>query len=220
MNKTRIGLSLIVVLCNCLVAPYIVSAQIATPAEPLKTAPTKSPPLESHIDNFERVSNALWRGACPSDEAVEELASQGVKTIVNLRMEGESTTHEAEVARRLGIRYYNIPLGFANPPLEKISSFLNIVNDPENQPVFVHCRQGADRTGMLVGIYRISGQDWTFDRTYKEMRAHHFKPFLLSMKKTVQRFAKHELRYDSTGGVTVHVAGSKKGDKVAFSRVH
>lgn len=191
----------------------MVSAQVTISGEP----------LESQIDNFEKVSNELWRGASPSDRAVEELANKGVKTIINLRLEGDSTRHEAIVAKKLGINYYNIPLGFASPDLEKVESFLNIVNNTENQPVFVHCRQGADRTGMLVAIYRILRQDWTFERTYKEMRTHHFKPFLVSFKRIVQRFATHELKYSSVSGVTREVASAnttKKGDKVALSRLH
>ncbi len=47
--------------------------------------------------------------------------------------------------------------------------FLKIVNDPQQQPVFVHCRQGQDRCGTIVGIYRLTQQSWTASDAYKEI---------------------------------------------------
>jgi protein-tyrosine phosphatase len=45
---------------------------------------------------------------------------------------------------------------------------LSAALDPANQPVFVHCEKGEDRTGALVAIYRIVKQGWTPERAYAE----------------------------------------------------
>ncbi len=138
------------------------------------------------VPNFERVSDGIWRGSAPSEEAIEALAHDGVRTIVDLRMDGTGVDKESDKAKHLGLGYFHFPLGFNKPDSDKLKKILAIMTDPVYQPVFVHCRQGADRTGMLVGLYRRAWQGWTFKKTWAEMRQHHFKPFLLTMKREVQ----------------------------------
>jgi protein tyrosine phosphatase (PTP) superfamily phosphohydrolase (DUF442 family) len=139
------------------------------------------------ISNFDIVSEGLWRGAAPSNQALQKLADSGVKTIVDLRMAGQGAQEEASRAKKLGIKYVHIPLGFMGPSLFKVGQFLNIVNNPANQPVFVHCRYGADRTGALVAVFRVIHDHWSFNQAYTEMRSHHFKPWLASLKRMVAR---------------------------------
>jgi protein tyrosine phosphatase (PTP) superfamily phosphohydrolase (DUF442 family) len=171
----------IAVLFASTVAPYSVQAAGGSAA----TLP------QIKIGNFEKVSPTIWRGSRPSDIALEDLAGSGVKTIVDLRLEGDGVEHEHVYARRLGMKYVHIPMTFKKPSSEQIVEFLNVVNDKNNQPVYVHCRQGADRTGTLIGIYRTVMQGWSFNKTYAEMRDHHFKPFLFGLKNTVAAFAAH-----------------------------
>ena len=139
------------------------------------------------ISNFDIVSEGLWRGAAPSNQALQKLADSGVKTIVDLRMAGQGAQEEASRAKKLGIKYVHIPLGFMGPSLFKVGQFLNIVNNPANQPVFVHCRYGADSTGALVAVFRVIHDHWSFNQAYTEMRSHHFKPWLASLKRMVAR---------------------------------
>ena len=47
--------------------------------------------------------------------------------------------------------------------------FLRMVTDPARQPVLVHCRHGADRTGAMVAVYRIVIEGWTKDDALQEM---------------------------------------------------
>lgn len=144
------------------------------------------------IKNFERVNAGLLRGAAPSDDAVRKLASRGVKTIVDLRHSGPGASHEEKLSDELGIEYVHIPLGFGAPEPAKVKRVLAIINNPEKQPVFLHCRQGADRTGMLVGMYRMIYQGWNFEPVYEEMRRHHFKPWLVLMKSQVKNCLENE----------------------------
>lgn len=152
---------------------------VLLPTAAVETAPHLVP-------NFDKVAEGIWRGAAPSDEALEALAVDGVKTIVDLRMDGSGVEKEEIKAKELGIRYYHFPLGFSKPANEKLKTILSIMTNPTNQPVFIHCRQGADRTGMLVGLYRRIWSGWSFRQTWREMREHHFKPFLTAMKKQVK----------------------------------
>jgi protein tyrosine phosphatase (PTP) superfamily phosphohydrolase (DUF442 family) len=143
--------------------------------------------ISGEIYNFDVVSKGLWRGSLPSHKAIGDLAKNGVKTIIDLRYAGSGCLEEAQVAQQYGIKYVNIPLGFKNPSLGDIATFLAIVSKPANQPVYVHCRQGADRTGTVCGVFRILHDHWSFKQAYNEMRQHHFKPFLGKMKSLVAR---------------------------------
>lgn len=139
------------------------------------------------IANFDIVSKGLWRGAAPSHQGLESLAQGGVKTIVDLRLNGLGTAEEEARAKSLGLKYVHIPLGYKGPDFMKVAQFLAVVNNPANQPVFVHCRYGADRTGTLIGCFRILHDHWSFSQAYSEMRSHHFKPWFAGMKKLVAR---------------------------------
>ena len=44
------------------------------------------------------------------------------------------------------------------------------MGDPGRLPVFVHCRQGADRTGMMCAMYRIVVCGWTKPEAIDEMK--------------------------------------------------
>lgn len=93
------------------------------------------------ISNFDIVSEGLWRGAAPSNQAMQKLAEESrIKTIVDLRLAGLGAEEEASRAKKLGIKYIHIPLGFMGPSLCKVAQFLKYVSGSPNQPVFVHCR--------------------------------------------------------------------------------
>ncbi|MGL1316107.1 fused DSP-PTPase phosphatase/NAD kinase-like protein, partial [Vibrio parahaemolyticus] len=66
----------------------------------------------AHVGNFAKVSPTLWRGAQPSDAALAKLAEGGIRTVIDLRMEGEGSDHEGQAASNLGLHYIHIPLGF------------------------------------------------------------------------------------------------------------
>jgi hypothetical protein len=54
-----------------------------------------------------------------------------------------------------------------------IAKFLTILRDHPDKKVFVHCRYGVDRTGMMVAAYRIS-QGWTAEESRHEMESFGF----------------------------------------------
>jgi protein-tyrosine phosphatase len=45
--------------------------------------------------------------------------------------------------------------------------------------VFVHCRRGADRTGVMVALYRITFDHWSADQAVEEMKEFHYASFIL-----------------------------------------
>ncbi len=156
-------------------------------AATITALPVFSKELPSVLPNFHQLSPKLMRGGQPSDIGLQELKLHGIKTIVDLRLTGTGTAREQAICKKLELKYINFPTSFAAPEKSKVEAFLRTVSDPDNEPVYVHCRFGADRTGMMMAIYRVVVQKWSFDRAYTEMKAHQFKPIFIHMKEAVKR---------------------------------
>lgn len=122
------------------------------------------------LPNFHPVTPHLYRGAQPTSEGLLELKKIGIKTILSLKM----FYPEKKQAEKLGFQYKQISMKPWHPEEEDLIRFLKIVTDEKNTPVFVHCQHGADRTGMLVAIYRISVCGWDKERAIEEMKQKQF----------------------------------------------
>lgn len=125
------------------------------------------------IKNFGRVNENFYRGAQPDPEGFAELKKLGVKTVIDLR---EDKKRQApEWVRAAGMEYVNIPLKASRPATEEETGrFLQLVNDPANWPVYVHCKGGRHRTGALIAVYRITHDGWSAHLAYKEMLDYDF----------------------------------------------
>ena len=121
------------------------------------------------LPNFQRVGDRLYRGGQPKRGGYERLARLGVKTVINLRDADEHARAEGVEARGAGLRYYNVPMGRLGRPSDaEVERVLRLIDAPENQPVFVHCHRGADRTGLVVAVYRMAHDGWTAERAQAE----------------------------------------------------
>src|SRR3954469_13058022 len=105
------------------------------------------------VPRFQQFGKSTFRGGQPTVKGFQELKSNGIRTVINLRVEDD----ERELVESLGMKYVHIPISMPllTRPWKKISdadiaAFFEAVEDPGNQPVFVHCHRGADRTGLLV----------------------------------------------------------------------
>ncbi|MHC4714041.1 MAG: fused DSP-PTPase phosphatase/NAD kinase-like protein [Planctomycetota bacterium] len=117
------------------------------------------------LPNFFKVSDNLYRGAQPTAEGFRELEKMGVKTVVNLR----SFHSDRDELEGTALGYVHVWAKAWNAEDEDVVKFLKVVADKSKAPVFVHCQHGADRTGMMVAIYRIIIQGWTKGAAVKEM---------------------------------------------------
>jgi uncharacterized protein (TIGR01244 family) len=126
------------------------------------------------VDNFGQVNTNYYRGAQPAGRDYADLAALGVKTIINLTSD-DAQPDEPALAAAAGMKYVQIPMSTHEPPTSaQLAQFLGIVNDPANQPVFVHCVGGRHRTGVMTAAYRMAQEAWTSDRAFKEMKQYKF----------------------------------------------
>jgi protein tyrosine/serine phosphatase len=156
MKRLSIGVFLVLIM-----APVFALAQDCLPAK--------------EIENFGCVSPRIYRGAQPTEQGVKELARRGVKTIINLRDADENAETEKKWAETEGIKFYNIPFdNWLGPRDKKVEDVLKLINVGGNQPVFIHCKRGADRTGTVIAAYRISHDGWTAKQAKSEAKKYHF----------------------------------------------
>jgi protein tyrosine phosphatase (PTP) superfamily phosphohydrolase (DUF442 family) len=124
----------------------------------------------SGVPNFGQVTPSLFRGAQPTDDGFGALAKMGVGIVVDLRGDSDN---ERERVTKLGMQYVAIPSQCSHMTDEGIAKFLTILRDNPDKKVFVHCKYGVDRTGMMVAAYRIS-LGWTAEESRREMESFGF----------------------------------------------
>ena len=142
-------------------APQAESAH--SPAQPLDSA-------VPGVINFARIDQALWRGAQPTAEGFKNLEKLGVKTVVSFRHDHD----DLPLMEGTRMKYVRIPSFAFHPTEAHLLSFLKVMEDPANWPVYIHCAQGRDRTGYNAAAYRMVVQGWSADEAIREMNVFHF----------------------------------------------
>src|SRR5436190_185663 len=122
------------------------------------------------IQNFMKINTEFCSGGQPTLAQLAELKGQGITAVVNLRTVGEAgfdaPAEEAEV-KKLGMKYFHIPVANAGPKDEQADEFLKVTDDAKNRPVFIHCGS-ANRVGAFFMIRRVLRDGLTFDAAKTE----------------------------------------------------
>lgn len=154
--------------------------------------------------NFHRVDSDLYRGGRPEyrEDVYRKLADLGIRTIINLEGGGQARRERAVIERvNEGLRAEQKPeLEFVSFPIDSFRE--TMVAAPSNKsmaalfariqaapkPIYLHCKRGKDRTGMVVLLYRLWRGQETFEEAYREARYYHFSRWNLGLKRTLQRY--------------------------------
>lgn len=125
------------------------------------------------LPNLGIVDTGIFRSGRPTSAGYDALRRLGVRTIINL----ERYPDDGEALRQAGIASIHIPLSVARRPTEaEVDRFLAAVTDTSLRPILIHCQRGIDRTGAMVGVFRVRVQDWRPARALTEMTAYGYAP--------------------------------------------
>ena len=154
----------------------LVSAPAVAKPEVGSTVPAAGAATPSlSIFNFGQVSPAYYRGGELKGQDALDLAKLGVKMVIDLRSDGDYDASEAQLVATAGIGYTRIPMTTRTAPTaEQVSTFLKLVTNPANQPVYVHCVEGRHRTGVMTAVYRMTVDNWSAARAFDEMKRYKF----------------------------------------------
>ena len=123
------------------------------------------------IPDFGEVTPMLYRGGQPKERGFEALAKMGFQIVVDLRGDRDN---EREEVTRLGMQYIPMHWQCSFPKDSVFADFIMLIRSNPGKKIFVHCRVGDDRTGMMVAAYRMADEGWSAERARKEMNAFGF----------------------------------------------
>ena len=126
---------------------------------------------EKGVKNFGEVTPTLYRGGLVNPAGIKALKKLGMQVIVDTHANDET---EAKTVEGLGMKYVAIPWHCPWPHDEVFAKFLKVVQENKGKKIFVHCRLGDDRTGMMVAAYRMADEGWTADEAMTEMKSFGF----------------------------------------------
>ncbi len=149
---------------------FIVAVAVLLPAI-LLAAQARKETVEG-IRNFTRVDATVACAGSTAPEAIAGLASQGFKSIINLRLASEpgAAIEESKAAAEAAhIKYIHLPFNGSEPDFKVADQFIMAVADPTNQPVFIHCGS-ANRVGAVWLAKRMLVDRWEQDKAVEEAR--------------------------------------------------
>ncbi len=118
---------------------------------------------QRNLPHFHTIKDGvLYRSGQPRGTGLQYLRLKGIKTLINLRSpNSDGTPEEKEFAEGNNMNFHNIPLGRTKISMEEsVKKFMDVVSDPSNWPVLVHCSRGKERSGLMSAVFRIEKQGW------------------------------------------------------------
>ncbi|MEW6302273.1 MAG: hypothetical protein AB1705_02305 [Verrucomicrobiota bacterium] len=144
---------------RAIIAPCLCLALTASGQEPDAWAVPQKLPSAS-IENLFHLTPRVFSGGTPKDDAgFAQLQRLGVKTIISV----DGARPDAEAARRHGIRYVHLPIGYDGVPA---TNGLRLVQAAQTLPgpVFVHCHHGQHRGPAAAAVICRAIDGWSAGR--------------------------------------------------------
>ena len=95
----------------------------------------------SGLENAHWLTDKVISGAQPEGEAAfRELAELGVKTVISV----DGSKPDLASARRYGLRYVHLPIGYDGIPKERALELAKAIEDLQG-PIYLHCHHGQHR---------------------------------------------------------------------------
>ncbi len=134
-----------------------------------------------NLPNFRQVNENIFRGGRPTANGLKILKQKGIKLIINLEDSKKDVQFELTNLIGSGIEFVSVPFGsFSTPKNDKVNQVLEILNNADKYPIYIHCHHGEDRTGLLVALYKVEHGTAPAD-AYREMLKLGFHRILFSL---------------------------------------
>lgn len=162
-------------------------------AQPVKKLVTPN------FENAYKVNDKIYRSEQPSAAGFIYLDSLGIGVSLNLR----NRLSDKRFAKNTAIDLKRIRINSWRMDYDDILEALKIIKN-STSPVLVHCKHGADRTGVVVASYRIAFEGWTKEKAIEEFLnegyGYHQK-WLPNLLKLLESLEEEKLRGDVVFGV-------------------
>lgn len=121
-------------------------------------------------ENVKKVIDDLSVTGQVTAEHLQEAASNGFRSVLNLRSPAEQGTlsDEAEQVKAAGLDYANTPISNASPNLEQVDAALAALDDLP-KPVLIHCGAGL-RAGAVALIAEAQNQNLSLEEFVERVK--------------------------------------------------
>lgn len=155
---------------------------------------------------FEQVDTEgkVWRGSDPVNrEDLDLLESKGIKTILSFDSTFwfQENAHLLSLIQGRNFKFLKVPI---LPVFKKIDpqtfrEIIEILNNPENQPIFFHCLLGSDRTSLVAFFYELEVMGKTTQEAHQSaMVKHNFNTKLRTLNNFYEQYKAPGALYKNT----------------------
>jgi uncharacterized protein (TIGR01244 family) len=127
-------------------------------------------PTVPGVANFAKLETTIACAGATSPEAMPAIKDMGYKSVINMRLAdepGANVDAEAMAAKNAGLRFLHIPFNGAAPDPKVADNFLVAINNPDNNPAFIHCASG-NRVAAMWMIKRMVVDKWDAEKAAAE----------------------------------------------------
>lgn len=107
------------------------------------------------VKNYLRAAPYVGTGGVVSENGYAIAKALGFKTIISLNTAEEGADNERQRASEAGLTFVSVPVSERAPTSDQIEKIAEVINDPANYPVLMHC-QSSNRVGAAWALYRAS----------------------------------------------------------------
>ena len=172
----------------------------------------------AELSRFQQVNERLYRSGQPRAGGLSRLRKLGINTVINLRGASKSTRAREVEARAVGLNYFNIALpNWGRPKDAQVKRILEIIAAPENGRVLIHCKDGVDRTGMIVAIYRMTHEGWSSNEALAEAERNGMRRYQVWMRDYAEDYGEQVAKSGPERALKFRSADEDFGDRLGAS---
>ena len=108
--------------------------------------------------NLDQIAPGVWRANQPSPRRLGIYQRKlGLKSVVNLRGGSQQGFYlfETETCQELGITLHDVAFSARRAPQKAALQAIFDLFETLQKPVLIHCKSGADRTGLISALYML-----------------------------------------------------------------
>ena len=127
--------------------------------------------LRTFWHNLEEFAPGAFRSNQPDDKRFTDYAAKGIKAVLNLRGVAKQPHYlfEVESCDRLGLTLINSQMAARRAPNKRELDDLLAAFETIERPFLLHCKSGADRTGLAAAIYLMMYEDASLVEAQKQL---------------------------------------------------
>lgn len=139
-------------------------------ANPNQTMEQNNPAILIHAKaNLYQIDKNFYRSEQLVKGDIEIIQNLKIASVINLRFFNRD--EDEKILKNMNIALINQPLLTWHIKPKDIAQVLYTIEQQQKKgAVLIHCYHGADRTGLISGMYRIIFQNWSIADAKKEMQ--------------------------------------------------